>query len=84
MVPASATVGTKWLMANVSKKVRYPRIQQGIIKTHQRVMCMDLGRALYHRMFRTVNIVSRGNIGRHMYIFLNNATKVFAKRQNLS
>lgn len=47
-------------------------------------MCMDLGRALYHRMFRTVNIVSRGNIGRHMYIFLNKATKLFAKWQNLS
>ena len=47
-------------------------------------MCMDLGRALYHRMFRTVNIVSRSNIGRHMYIFLNKATKLFAKWQNLS
>lgn len=47
-------------------------------------MCMDLGCALYHQMFRTVDIIPRGNIGRHMYIFLNNATKVFAKWQNLS
>ena len=47
-------------------------------------MCMDLGRALYHRMFRTLDIISRGNIDRHMYIFLDATTKLFAKWQNLS